>query len=366
MPQLDAMRPSLFDNLSTRPDSSKAALPSTGPTRSTRGYWPLLLTALTAAAIAALVAPPGQQKGSPGVVTELSEPLGDLWPRGQASVSVDTQAGREVLGEMTLRRPTPSRRSEPSSRSSRRTLPLIEPPIARPAPTPVAAPVTDSALPETEATPRPVLAPENDPIPGDVANDFTPATKVYSPAPDYPEPARLAMEKGTVVLAADVNEAGAVTATRVLRSVSPDLDAAASTALQSWLFKPATRDGEPVADVYRTAITYRLEPPAKSPEEPDVAQAKETSGPTLRPVRLYTPPPSYPQPEWVAGHAGKVRVRATVGLEGYVTGTEIIEGVSPGLDNAVLAAVGKWRFRPALRGGQPVIADEILTFRFER
>ncbi len=75
-------------------------------------------------------------------------------------------------------------------------------------------------------------------------------------APEYPKPAREAGVQGTVVVAALVCRDGQVLDTRILKSV-PMLDQAASDAVRQWRFRPALRDGMPVATWIEVPIRFR-------------------------------------------------------------------------------------------------------------
>ena len=125
------------------------------------------------------------------------------------------------------------------------------------------------------------------------------------------------------------------------------------------------RDGLPAADVYRTAIRFELKPPAEEAPEPAVetASAAEDFEP---PVRLFGARPRYPPADWLAAVEGDVILQASISETGRVTGVEVLQGLSEGLDRAAVDAVEDWRFRPARRQGQPVAFDHVLTFRFAR
>jgi TonB family protein len=80
-----------------------------------------------------------------------------------------------------------------------------------------------------------------------VGDGVKPPRPISSPDPDYPERARKARERGTVVLWATITPEGKVKTVRVARSIGPDLDDKAIEAVCQWKFQPATRDGKPVA-----------------------------------------------------------------------------------------------------------------------
>jgi TonB family protein len=53
---------------------------------------------------------------------------------------------------------------------------------------------------------------------------------------------------------------------------------------------------------------------------------------------------------------GTVKLQATVQQDGTVTDIQVVQGLGMGLDEAAVAAVRQWRFRPATRNGEPVAA----------
>ncbi|TBV73435.1 energy transducer TonB [Pseudoxanthomonas winnipegensis] len=70
---------------------------------------------------------------------------------------------------------------------------------------------------------------------------------------------------------------------------------------------------------------------------------------------LQTPPPQYPLEAACSGHGGVSTLKVTVGTAG--TPTEVVVAKGSGnaaLDDAAVAAVKQWTFKPATRGGQPV------------
>lgn len=72
--------------------------------------------------------------------------------------------------------------------------------------------------------------------------------RLGGPVPSYPKLAEDAGEEGTVVVTVSISASGAVEGASVSRSSGhPSLDAAAVRAAHSWKFKPALRNGKPVA-----------------------------------------------------------------------------------------------------------------------
>jgi TonB family protein len=66
--------------------------------------------------------------------------------------------------------------------------------------------------------------------------------------------------------------------------------------------------------------------------------------------------PEYTPEARKAGLEGKIELSVTIDTEGRPTDIEVTHGLSAGLDEKAVECVNQWRFRPALRNGQPVTA----------
>jgi TonB family protein len=188
--------------------------------------------------------------------------------------------------------------------------------------------------------------------------------KLFAPQPEYPAAARQAGLEGVVLAEARVDGTGRVSDARVLRGSSPELDLAALEALRQWRFEPARRGGEPLAYRYRQEFRFALDPrPPESPPAP-AAAARPADVEVTPPVRLATPLPGYTAAAWAAGVEGSVEIRATIDERGEVAGIDVVRGLPHGLTEAAVAAVRRWRFRPATRDGKPVPAEQNLSLRF--
>jgi TonB family protein len=73
---------------------------------------------------------------------------------------------------------------------------------------------------------------------------------------------------------------------------------------------------------------------------------------------------SYPETARVAGQQAEVTVLVTVGADGTVTEASVAEGTGPPFDDAALAAVRQWRFKPARRGRDAIQSRIRIPFRF--
>jgi protein TonB len=74
--------------------------------------------------------------------------------------------------------------------------------------------------------------------------------------------------------------------------------------------------------------------------------------------------PIYPEAAQRAGLEGLVVLRATIDERGRVGDLQVLRGLGLGLDEAAVAAVRRWRFRPATRDGRPVKVLYILSVYF--
>ena len=75
---------------------------------------------------------------------------------------------------------------------------------------------------------------------------------------EYPEEALKAKYQGTVLLDAEIDDAGQVGNVRVARSLGLGLDEKAIEAVKQWRFKPATKSGKPVGVQVQVEVSFRL------------------------------------------------------------------------------------------------------------
>lgn len=118
---------------------------------------------------------------------------------------------------------------------------LVEAPPPAPPPDPLeqAGPLPSTATDTAGAS----LSPQ--PIPG------------QTPSPRYPARALRRRESGTVLVRAEISPEGVPVAVSVERSSgSRALDRAAENAVQRWRFRPAQRDGQPIAGSVIVPISF--------------------------------------------------------------------------------------------------------------
>ena len=126
---------------------------------------------------------------------------------------------------------------------------------------------------------------------------------------------------------------------------------------------------QPVQPVAERAVQQA--PAVASPPVP--VAAPPAPEPVVEPPRfnadyLSNPPPAYPLSVRRRGIEGTVLVRAEVAASGECLRAELKKTSGHGLlDQAALEAVKKWRFVPAKRGSQAVVAwvEVPITFKLE-
>src|SRR5579864_1136426 len=91
-----------------------------------------------------------------------------------------------------------------------------------------------------------------------VGNGVTAPHVIYDPAPEYSTEARQAKHQGTVVLWAIIGPDGRPRDLRVYRSLGMGLDEKAMEAVRTWRFRPATKDGNPVAVQIEVEVNFHL------------------------------------------------------------------------------------------------------------
>jgi|ERR1700674_588733 len=73
----------------------------------------------------------------------------------------------------------------------------------------------------------------------------------------YPDSLRGSGIQGTVVLEAIIDEKGCTNNVRVVRKLHPILDDIAKGTVDSWKFKPATKDGKPVRVIVPIKVIFK-------------------------------------------------------------------------------------------------------------
>jgi TonB family protein len=237
-------------------------------------------------------------------------------------------------------------------------------------------------------------------------DEQTVRVRIYAPGPGVVAPELLpinvpfmppleCMEKvdGTVRFAVVVDATGRPRNVMFLHPLANDLDRLALQIVGADRFKSGTHDGTPVAvgqslevkiqscveeregsegkKIYslrmRSLPEQKLEPPQKMPDEAVLSTADipwivsvspaphaDFHAPTTPPVTLNTVTAQYTEEARKARLNGVCMVSLIVDPQGMPQKIRLVRGIDPGLDQNALIAVGKYRFKPAIRDGEPV------------
>jgi len=103
-----------------------------------------------------------------------------------------------------------------------------------------------------------------------------------------------------------------------------------------------------------------------APEKPIVKNQPKL--PDSQPILLSKVDPDYSDEARRAKFNGNVQVSITIDEHGYVESVTVLNSPGLGLDNNIVTALQKWRFKPAIKGGVPVTTKGVLawvSFRYQ-
>ena len=145
--------------------------------------------------------------------------------------------------------------------------------------------------------------------------------------------------------------------------------------------KPAK--DRPIKDLSVSDSAPPPEPGLESPAAASVPPAAEAPAalPGEAAHRLPSPPPgvesldpavlltrvepTYPERARRAGIEGTVEIEASIGVNGDVTGVEVLRGLPLGVSEAAAAAVRRWTYRPARGRDGPVASRKTIRILFQ-
>lgn len=81
---------------------------------------------------------------------------------------------------------------------------------------------------------------------------------VYKPGPEFVDCERANKVQGTVVIAMIVTAKGKVRDVKVTKGLDQCCDRKAAAAVSTWRFKPAAKDGKPVAVHLNAQVEFRM------------------------------------------------------------------------------------------------------------
>jgi TonB family protein len=164
---------------------------------------------------------------------------------------------------------------------------------------------------------------------------------------EYSEEARRAGVNTIVVLSLVVGENGTPQDIKVVRSAGFGLDEMAIRAIESWRFEPGTRQGQPYAAPTHIEMRFSLADKTRTGQTARLNFSLPTG--VERPELTRGKIPANPDPPTNAS----MQVRFTVSPEGQPTNFQTLETNNQSWTDRALHEMAGWRFRPAMRAGQP-------------
>ena len=67
-----------------------------------------------------------------------------------------------------------------------------------------------------------------------------------------------------------------------------------------------------------------------------------------------------------AGTAGDVILDAVIDERGHILQLTVVKGLTPAMNQQVIATVQQWTYTPAMRGGTPVASGQELSRKRDR
>jgi TonB family protein len=244
-------------------------------------------------------------------------------------------------------------------------------PSAQDGPTQIPIAKTDasqSAKPQTAMEEDPVPVPDKDGVyelaPGvELPRLIDAATVAYPsdvPRGNGPRSCIVSLVVGSDGVAADV---------KVIRSLNPPVDKIVLDAMKKAHFEPGTVSGKPAP--------VRIDVSLHFFGREDTATLKvlqlKYSGPMIAPKPYDVSPKLIHSVEAESsdearreGKSGVVVISLVVSEDGMPTQVHVVRGAGMGLDEQAVAAVNQYRFKPAMKDGQPVAAQisVMVSFKF--
>ncbi|HNX05281.1 MAG TPA: energy transducer TonB [Opitutales bacterium] len=219
--------------------------------------------------------------------------------------------------------------------------------VNEPQPQPVQ---TTAALPTPPASTQPVPGPA--PAAQKPAKStFTRPKLIYFPKPAYPNDMYLICKEGEVCASMLVSAEGTPSDIKVTASNDPSFSNALLSVIPLWRFEPATRDGLPVAHLFKVAIPFFISNrPVDLPESTTHGQAELFS--------VKRPPHS--------GHgAASAVAEFTLASDTIVSDVKIVESTGVVDQSKIVEALSQWVFIPSRTDITPPASSSVragLTF----
>ncbi len=174
--------------------------------------------------------------------------------------------------------------------------------------------------------------------------------------PAYPESLLAHRIRGEVRLAFDIDEHGYVNNVEVVYATHPDFIPPALKVTENWRYRAALQDGKPVPTRWKetlfTDVVSRGADPFSIPEKAPADLPTEVQY-DLPPSIETVAPVVYPYDAMIDGREGSADVAFLVDADGRPRDITVRKASRPEFGHALAAAMAQWRFKPAMKNGQP-------------
>lgn len=191
--------------------------------------------------------------------------------------------------------------------------------------------------------------------------------------PTYPTRARINGTMGEGIVRFVIDADGRLSCCEVVAQTAPEFGRAALEAVRRWRAQPGLIGGRPVDTRWQVPIVFVLNEgnidreatafmygfPAKVPAKLPAEFRYDT-----QPQAEDTPAPIYPYDDWIKHRAGSAEAAYVIDPAGRLRELQIFAASSPEFGRALAAAIERWKFKPATRGGKPCFAPARLKFSF--
>jgi TonB family protein len=90
----------------------------------------------------------------------------------------------------------------------------------------------------------------------------------------------------------------------------------------------------------------------------------KVGGGVSQPSVLFKVDPEYSEEARKAKYSGTVMLAVIVDAEGHARDIHVVKSLGMGLDEKAIEAVGKWKFKPGMKGGQAVNVRATIEVNF--
>jgi len=201
------------------------------------------------------------------------------------------------------------------------------------------------------------------------SDNYIPAKVIKSVDFVYPVGMEYSGMSGEVLLLCTVNQLGLPTQISVVESNNPGFEDEAIEDMRQFRFKPATLDGRPIEAAIDMRVNFYSHLQSATTGYVNRGSADhlpEAYRYDVAPRLRGAIQPVYPYSLLLARDHGEASVAFTIGSDGRVKSTRVMNATRPEYGLALVAAVSHFHFDPALRKGKPILTISSIHHNFNK